>query len=211
MSKTSLQFSAICALTSPIIFATVVCVIANLQPGYSHIHQYISELGALGEANALRLNYLGIFWFGLSLIIFIPAFYQLIRPGSRASAVCGLLILTGIGFMVLAVYPCDVGCSLNNLSLTAQIHNNAAIMSFVLMIAVTGTLSVRRFSGHQPAVYYAFCLVITVLLAFIFIKIMLVGYQGAYAGLFQRLFIGVFSVWLIGSAWLALGKIMVKH
>lgn len=211
MSKTSLQLSALCGLIAPVVFVIVVLVLAGAQPGYSHLHQYISELGAIGEINAVWVNYLGIFWFGLSLILFAPAFYQLIRPGKRASTVCGALVLTGIGFIVLAVSPCDAGCSLNSPSLMAQIHNNAAIICFVLMISVTGVLSVRRVTGYQPTFYYSFCLIMTVLLVFSFIKINLIGYQGPYAGLFQRLFIGIFSIWLICTAWLALRKIALKH
>ncbi len=196
---------------APVVFAAVVMVVADAQPGYSHLHQYISELGAAGEINAFWLNYLGIFWFGLSLVVFVPAFYQLIRPGARALAVCGALALTGIGFMVLAVFPCDVGCSLNNPSSVAQVHNNVAVACFVLMIAVTGILGVRRVTGYQPAIYYSFCLLVTVLLVFGFIKISLMGYQGPYIGLFQRLFIGTFCIWLMCTAWLALRKAATKH
>lgn len=202
MAVRLLRSTALLGLITPLWFGLLVIVLGQLQPGYSHRDQYISELGAAGAPHAGWLNYLGIFWFGLALLVFIPAFYRLVQPGRRARVACALLALTGIGLLLLAQFPCDAGCSLVNPSITAQVHNTAAISTFIAMIAVTATLGVRSFSGGHSDVYYRFCLLIAFLLTLCFIKIMLMGYQVPYAGLFQRVFIGLFSLWLMVTAWL---------
>lgn len=46
-------------LAGPIVVATVVINCAAIRPGYSHVSQFLSELGEAGGPNAVLMNYAG--------------------------------------------------------------------------------------------------------------------------------------------------------
>ncbi len=43
----------------PVLFTLVVVVAAAMRADYSHVHQFISELGATGSSHADFMNYAG--------------------------------------------------------------------------------------------------------------------------------------------------------
>ena len=45
-------------LVGPIVFAITVAFVGSLRPGYSHVNQFISELGETGGRLAWVMNYL---------------------------------------------------------------------------------------------------------------------------------------------------------
>lgn len=204
MTSRLAKFSAWLALIIPLWFALLVAVIGGMQPDYSHRDQYISELGASGAPYAAWINYPGILVFGLTLVAFAPALYQWARPGIAGWLTAGLLWMTGMGFVLLGLYPCDAGCSLENLSDTAQIHNQAAILTFSLAIAVTGILGTRCLTGRRPRALYIFSLLASAILAAVFAWMLGSGYQTPWSGFRQRVFLGLFSIWLMWLAWTVL-------
>lgn len=97
--------AAVAGVSGPIVFAVVTLAAHLLRPGYDWISQTISIL-ALGEKGWVQA--LGFFLFGSLVIVFAMGLYSGInrRKGLRASVT--MIILGGIGFMLIAIFPTDV-------------------------------------------------------------------------------------------------------
>ncbi|MDH4092099.1 MAG: DUF998 domain-containing protein, partial [Cyclobacteriaceae bacterium] len=79
MEKTSFKFLALGGIAGPVLFTTVTLICASLRPGFNHVSQFISELGATGTPNARLMNFAGfmpsgamIAAFGVSLVMLLP-------------------------------------------------------------------------------------------------------------------------------------------
>ncbi len=68
MEKTKLL--AFCGIIEPIIYAIVLIVLGFLEPEYNHLTDFMSELGAVGAANALAMNLFGFALLGFLIVFF---------------------------------------------------------------------------------------------------------------------------------------------
>ncbi len=59
MKQSNIKFLALGGITGPILFTLVTIISASLRSDYSHVSQYISELGATGTTNAHLMNFAG--------------------------------------------------------------------------------------------------------------------------------------------------------
>lgn len=109
-----MRFLALGGITGPVLFSVVVIVSAALRPGYSHLHQFISELGAAGTPHAARINYAGFVPTGLMLAAFGIA----------------------LAFVLL-------GCPQGGGSPENLVHNTIAPAAFLCLIAAMAMLGIR--------------------------------------------------------------------
>lgn len=107
-------------------------VAAALTPGYSHVSQFISELGAEGAPLQGPVRYLGFPLAGLALLVFCgTAWRQLPASGAATFGLLGLAVYAG-GYLVAVVFPCDPGCRPATPSLSQQIHNLVGLLGYLL-------------------------------------------------------------------------------
>ncbi len=65
----------LCAgIAGPVLFFSTVLIVASLRPGYSHVNQFMSELGETGGQFAWAMNYLGFMLSATLILIFVLAF-----------------------------------------------------------------------------------------------------------------------------------------
>jgi hypothetical protein len=102
-------------------------------PGYSHLSQFISELGARGALYESPIRWLGFLPAGISLLVFCGSAYALLVPRSRLTnfAILGLAIFAA-GYLVAAAFPCDPGCRPARPSISQVIHNVAGLAGYLL-------------------------------------------------------------------------------
>jgi len=62
--------AALSGIAGILVYAVIVAGLGHLTPGYDHMTQLISELGAVGAPYAAVMNILGSGIFGLSDIVF---------------------------------------------------------------------------------------------------------------------------------------------
>ena len=96
---------------TPIVFAISLILLGYLFPGYDHVRDYISELGAVDSPIRNTANFFAFFPMGLFLILFSIGLYRVI--GSRgifAKIGSVLLIFSGILLTSVGFFPCDSGC-----------------------------------------------------------------------------------------------------
>lgn len=95
---------------------------AGAEPGYSHVAQFISELGAIGAAHSSLVAAAGFAPIGALVLAFL-AFAAGLFPRSRESAAgVACLATVGASYLVSALFPCDAGCPSSG-SFSQSVHN----------------------------------------------------------------------------------------
>ncbi|MCB2378982.1 DUF998 domain-containing protein [Hymenobacter sp. BT635] len=92
------------------------------RPGYSHLRHTISELGEDGAPNRLTVSWGLFFPIGVGLLL---GAMLTTNPPLR-----GLLVCLGIGYVVAAVFPCDVG-SPSGGSAKQTVHNLGGAVEYI--------------------------------------------------------------------------------
>lgn len=201
MSKI-LRILALGGIAGPVLFSAVVIVSATWQDGdYSHIHNFISEMGATGVPHAAFMNYAGFIPGGLLLAGFGVALGMTL-PIHRSSVVAAILVtLFGLGIAACGIFSCDAGCPLGDCTVENTLHNVIAPACFVCQIVGMVTLGFlfRRLPGWRSLWKYS--IVSGVLAAAFLIGLVIFLETDVYKGLFQRLMLGTMFVWCGVVGW----------
>lgn len=111
-----------CGVLSLLVLAAATIAGGMAYPGYDHLTQYISELGATGAPTSAGVSLafivsgalLTVFWL-LCAVLF---------PRSLLSMIgFGLSALNGVGLVLGGVFRCDFECSTADLSPAALLHD----------------------------------------------------------------------------------------
>jgi hypothetical membrane protein len=191
--KILLRFSWI----GPLIFFLAIIIFGFLHPSYSHFSQFISELGADNAPNNLFMNYLGIIPFGISICLYSIAgtFYSDAKIQKLAFII---LLITGLLFVIAGLFNCDEGCAFDNMSQKSIIHNLSAFSAFLLSIIVQLVIGTLVFAKRKTRLI-TFSLVSGITGIILFYLISNAGIYSDFRGLYQRLFLTNFLIWLIIS------------
>jgi hypothetical membrane protein len=197
MMDSRVRLLALGGVAGPVLFATLVVVCGALRPGYSHVHQFISELGATGTPNATLMNVVGFLPAGLLLAGFgVSLARSFPRRGlTLAAAVC--IAVFGLGHVAAGVYSCDPGCPLEGVSWQARVHDRVSLLAFlagIAGVALWARVFRRLPTWRSLATYSAISSVIALGL--------LIGFglstqTRVFTGAWQRLFIGTLYLWCV--------------
>jgi len=194
--RTSLRILALGGIAGPVLFSAVVIISAARQDGdYSHVHNFISEMGADELPDSAFMNYAGFLpgglllaGFGIVLGMSLPT-----HRSSIAGAFC--VTLFGLGIAACGVFSCDPGCPLGDCTVENSLHNVIAPACFVCQIAGMITLGFlfRRLPEWRSLWKYS---IVSGVLALVFlIGLVIFLKTDVYKGLFQRLMLGTMFVW----------------
>lgn len=130
MNWNRICFSAAWLTALFVVVPTVLVAIAT--PDYSHVSQFISELGAAGAPYASAMNLLGFLPAGLAALAFVYAAWK-VFPRSVLWTL-GLLGVAAyaLGYLVAVPFPCDLGCRPEQPSLSQVIHNLGGLLGYGL-------------------------------------------------------------------------------
>lgn len=119
------------SLVSALAFASLTVVGAINTPGYSHVSQYISELGANGAPQEFPVRFFGFLPAGLALLLFsVAAYCSLPRSRTTTFGLLGLAVYA-LGYVTAAFFPCDLGCRPAVPSMSQVIHNAVGLVGYV--------------------------------------------------------------------------------
>ena len=147
----------------PIWLLIGVTIAGAMNPGYSHINQAMSELGAKGSMthvfSPLINNYpLGILFiaFGLYLIATLK--------NSKLAMCSGLMVLLhGVGSIFAGYFSCDAGCQTTSPSTSQIMHNISGLIMF-LSLSIAGWLWVylgkKQLGSTSLSWFSFFCMVV---------------------------------------------------
>lgn len=191
------RFLTLGGVAGPIVFAIVVIICAAIRPGYSHISQFISQLGESGGPNTILMNYAGFMLPGV--LIFLSGLGFARRLPRSALTVAGSLLVAifGLGIFAAGVFSCDPGCLPENPSREGFLHNFVSLIAFSAMIAGVAVLGFqfRRMPGWQAFAGYSF--VTAVVAAALLVGMVTVTAVMPVIGLVQRVFLGFLFLWLV--------------
>lgn len=110
------------------------------RPGYSHLRHTISELGEVGAPHQ-RLVAFGVFLPVGALLVLVASLARLLAPEPALLALC-----IAIGYLVAALFPCDVGSPLSGTNRQA-VHNLGGAVEYI-----GGAFALLRIAEHfgQP-------------------------------------------------------------
>lgn len=182
-------------ILGPAVFVGAVVVAAALRPDYSHVHQFISDLGATGSAHAALMNYGGFVPGGLLLVGF-GASLAAALPRTRLVAIgSALTVVFGAGIVLSGLFSCDPGCPQVGGSLENTIHDRMAPVIFLSMIVGASVLGAafRRSAATRGLGVYSF----VTSAAALALLVALVGSLESrdLTGLWQRLMLAVLFAW----------------
>lgn len=153
------RLAAWTSLATLLTMTSMVVAVGALTPGYSHVSQFISELGARGAHLAVPFRLIAFGGAGMLLLAFcLAAFLALPRRRVTTFALLGIAIYAA-GYVVAAFFPCDAGCRPAQPSTSQLIHNAAGGLGYLLAPACLFALAreARRWpgAGHLVMAGYA--------------------------------------------------------
>lgn len=136
-----------CGVLSLLVLALATIAGGMAYPGYDHLTQYISELGATGAPTAEAVSLAFMVSGGL-----LAGFWILcagVFPRSLLSILgFGLSALNGVGLLLGGVFQCDFECSTADLSREALLHDVFGGVGYLAGIA--GVFLIGFAARHWP-------------------------------------------------------------
>ena len=164
-------------------------------PGYSHVSQYISELGATGAPHGRLVSLGGFLPVGVLLTTF--AFLAALIPprGVLKTLGCIGLFLFALGYLGAAVFPCDFGCRPETPSGSQMLHMAFGLAGYILAPLTLAVLAIasRKWPGAKGL--FPLGLVCAVVAGIAFFSM-----ADPFAGLFQRVLEGSVLLWIVAFA-----------
>ncbi len=167
-------------------------------PDYSHLAQFISELGARGAPHERLVRYAGFLPAGVFVSLFaVAAFVALPRSVPATLGLLGIGVYA-LGYLAAAFFPCDPGCRPAEPSLSQIIHNLVGLAGYVIAPFFLALLawSARRWPGGQQLARLAWLAAGLTL-----VGLLSLSPDSPYAGLSQRLIEACVLGWVGACAW----------
>ena len=181
---------ALCGILAPIIFWLMVIVEGLIRPGYSPVHNFVSDLGvgSLGVLQNINFMVFGLLTIGLGLGLHVSL------PISRSRSLKAgiwLVIIFGILIILAGVFPENYG--------SGALHTSVSAFAFLSIIAAQ-LLVWKGLKGRDVAIWgnYRIYSLVSGLLSIIFLILLQITISDfpAYQGLVQRLFLVVPWIWV---------------
>lgn len=125
------KLAMFCAVLGALWLLAMVIVGGATFPGYSHVSQYISELGANGAPQGWLVSYAGFLPVGV-LICAFGVFAWLAAPRSLLSTLGFIGVeLFSVGYVAATFFRCDYGCRPEEPSVSQQMHNMFGLLGYL--------------------------------------------------------------------------------
>ena len=178
-----------------------VLVAGYLYPGYDHVNQAMSELGAAGSPTQFISPVINNFPLGV-LFIYFGFLVAKAFPSSLLAKLSGFLIsIHGIGSITAGYFSCDAGCHPAVPSSAQVLHNLSGLIMFATLTVACALwvwLGKKLLNSNLLALFSLGCFVAAIsVLPFMAEAVDL----GQKFGLYQRINYGVSVVWVAGLAY----------
>jgi len=183
-----------CGILAPLLWLSLIVVAGAMRPEFSHITQYISELGERGSSTEFLMRY-GAFQFtGFLYICFAATLLTVFRGGWYCTVAAGLIALDGLGRMGAGIFACDPGC--RGVSSGQELHHLFATIGFSsgLLAAIAWGYVFHRRGWPSFLTRYS---IATGIVAMILLLLMLSNRVPGATGILEHLASGILSVWLL--------------
>lgn len=184
--------AAVLGIGSPMLFVLLVVVMGFIHPGYSHLTNFISDLGAL-DAPMPYVQRLNFFQFGIGIAALAWGLYLGMEQPSRVALV--LQVVIGVGIFLSGIFP---GHSNDPGSRESMLHNVVGIPAFLMIMLVPLVVGLRFRRSEVWRDLSTFSMSMTPVLVSLFVLMARADPSPTgNPGLFQRLFIGTWLLWMV--------------
>ncbi|NQD73795.1 DUF998 domain-containing protein [Pseudomonas sp. CM27] len=193
-------------LLIPLWLLTGVWLTARAYPGYDHLQQAMSQLGAAGSPTSSWSPLVNNFPLAALFALFAWGLARRWRGSKLALLSAGLVLLHGVGSLGTGWFPCDQGCAAAQPSTSQQLHNLSGLLMFLsltLASALWAWLGNRLAGSRALALFSLACLVLAIVTAGLMGQAV---ESGQLFGLYQRLNYAVSVLWVAGLASASLRK-----
>ena len=194
-----IRWLLLCGALAPLMMVAFLIVAGLLTPGYSHVADTVSQLGADGRPHPEVMN-AGFIAYGLLINGFAYGLYRQLGRGKGAKAIWVSLGISGAGLLLAGIFHVDpkmLGAPPADSPVTLEggLHAGFAQVAFlafavaIMIFAWTVSLDPawRGFTGMSLAVVFLYSVV-----AVMFWSDVAVSIEGAL----QRSFFGIAVVWV---------------
>ncbi|WHS62711.1 DUF998 domain-containing protein [Pseudomonas sp. G2-4] len=181
-----------------------VALTARAYPGYSHLDQAMSQLGALGAPTHSFSGWVNNFPLGVMFVLFAIGVARRFKASRLAVISAALILVHGLASFATGYYSCDQGCAPVQPSVSQQNHNLAGLVMFISLTlagALWMFLGKRLLSSSRFAMFSAICVVLAIVTVVLMATALA---DGHLFGLYQRLNYGVSVIWIASLAVVAL-------
>jgi hypothetical membrane protein len=183
-----------CGIVSPMLWLGLIAVAGALRPDFSHLTNYISELGERGSATEAWMRGAAFEFTGFLYLCFAAAVWATVRRGPAVTIACLLIALEGFGRMGAGVFPCDPGCV--RVSETQDLHKLFATVGFCsgILAAILWGILFRRLPPFRSLSWFSIASGIVALVALLLMS----SENNPFGapGLPEHLATAVLSIWL---------------
>lgn len=190
-SSLTLRRLALVGMVGPVVWWLLIIINGAITPGYSHVSDFMSTLGGVGAPYAIiqRVNFAVL---GGSILTLGLGLHRWFGDGRRPKVGTLLLGVFGIGVILAGVFPENTA---DPDSLTNVLHDVTGIIGFLGGIVGIALVS-RRTSVDDRWPSYRFEAIGTVVIV-VGTFVIFIQSGEALVGLYQRLFIGVVTAWVV--------------
>ncbi|SFP24700.1 hypothetical membrane protein [Ectopseudomonas composti] len=177
-----------------------VLLTALAYPGYSHLDQAMSQLGAQGAPTQGFSAWVNNLPLGVLFVLFAVGVMRQVR-GSRLALFSAVLIFVhGLASFATGYFACDQGCAPAQPSFSQQMHNLAGLVMFLslTLASLLWAFVSRRLLGSRG--FGLFSLACTVLAVATVVLMAQAVEAGHSFGLYQRINYGISVIWVAGVA-----------
>ncbi len=188
------RLGILCGILAPLLWLSLIGIAGAMRPVFSHVSQYISELGERGSSTEALMRYAAFEFTGFLYLCFASTIWVTFRKNGVAQMATCLIALDGIGRMGAGVFPCDPGCE--GVSLSQDLHRMFATVGFVSgsLATIAWGVTFRKMGWPKGLIWYS---IGTGPLALILLLLMSWGQSPMNTpGLFEHLATGILSLWL---------------
>ncbi|MCF4099991.1 DUF998 domain-containing protein [Maritalea mediterranea] len=175
------------------IMVTVAIAGANY-PDYSHISQFMSELGAVDAPHPTLVNFGSFFFAALILLGALALIFSSLPRSLPGTIGLAILALYPLLVMVTSFFPCDAACRPATPSTSHIIHMNSALLAYLAAIVGLTILSLHARKWLGKSLLTPLGVIMPVILLVLLGNMMP---DNPRVGLIQRLFETLVYGWLV--------------
>ena len=199
MSKSSTRpdsiqrLSALCGIVGPISYTIVLITLGSLEPGYNHVTQFMSKLGAADARHAIVMNTAGFSLLGILMVAFAVGLHRGISDGKGSKIGPALVAVSGIAVVMTGIFHCDSGSE--DVTAGGTMHSVFVMIGGFAIILAPLALSPRLKRDDRWQRYLAYSLgtvVVALLVSAVYESDVFESWEGAL----QRISMAVPFIWV---------------
>jgi hypothetical membrane protein len=196
LNRTGARLLTTGGIIAPLLWVAALVYSGSVFPGYSHSHQYISELAAQGSPTQRVMQIAGFILPGLLVAGFGLSIGLSTREILVGIGAC-LVTLSGVVRAAAGVLPCDPGCRVISASSLQRFHDFSGTTHLLTALIASAVWIV--ISGRPRSVWFSAFSLVTVALAIAAAPLLIASgaADGADVGMFQRFSLGALNLWVL--------------